>query len=114
MINGVTWKIGKPSFILNNNELAPELKEQQETLASNGKTIVLFERDHEVCGLIALKDQVRQETKAAVKQLNDQGIYTIMLTGDSQSTAQAISTEANVEDFIAECLPEKKWIMLRN
>lgn len=108
VINGVTWKIGKPSFILNNNELAPELKEQQETLASNGKTIVLFERDHEVCGLIALKDQVRQETKAAVKQLNDQGIYTIMLTGDSQSTAQAISTEANVEDFIAECLPEKK------
>ncbi|WP_461610584.1 heavy metal translocating P-type ATPase [Cytobacillus kochii] len=108
VINGVTWKIGKPSFILNNNELAPELKEQQETLASNGKTIVLFERDHEVCGLIALKDQVRQETKAAVKQLNDQGIYTIMLTGDSQSTAQAISAEANVEDFIAECLPEKK------
>ncbi|MBD7938555.1 cadmium-translocating P-type ATPase [Cytobacillus sp. Sa5YUA1] len=108
VMNGVTWKIGKPSFILNNNELAPELKEQQETLASNGKTIVLFERDHEVCGLIALKDQVRQETKTAVKQLNDQGIYTIMLTGDSQSTAQAISTEANVEDFIAECLPEKK------
>ncbi|MCM3324083.1 heavy metal translocating P-type ATPase [Cytobacillus kochii] len=108
VINGVTWKIGKPSFILNNNELPPELKEQQETLASNGKTIVLFERDHEVCGLIALKDQVRQETKAAVKQLNDQGIYTIMLTGDSQSTAQAISAEANVEDFIAECLPEKK------
>ena len=58
--------------------------------------------------LIALKDIVREETKSAIDELKAKGIYTIMLTGDSMKTAQAISAESHVDEYIAECLPENK------
>ncbi|MEW8987172.1 MAG: HAD-IC family P-type ATPase, partial [Bacillus sp. (in: firmicutes)] len=58
--------------------------------------------------LIALKDVVREETKAAIDLLKAKGIYTIMLTGDSEKTAEAIAGESHVNEYVAECLPETK------
>ncbi|MEM5594637.1 HAD-IC family P-type ATPase [Niallia circulans] len=58
--------------------------------------------------LIALKDIVREESKEAINRLKENGIYTVMVTGDNEKTAKAIAQESYVEDYIAECLPEKK------
>ncbi|WP_102273070.1 heavy metal translocating P-type ATPase [Cytobacillus massiliigabonensis] len=101
------WKIGKPSFVgleaaesFSNGALAG--------MASQGKTVVFVQKNGEIAALIALQDVVREETKKAIDQLKTQGIYTIMLTGDSQKTGKAIAKEAHLDDFIAECLPENK------
>ena len=51
---------------------------------------------------------IRDETKQAIDQLKAQGVYTIMLTGDSSATAKTIAAECHVDEFIAECLPENK------
>ena len=53
-------------------------------------------------------DRVRKETTLAIDRLKAQGIYTIMLTGDSTKTAKVISNESHVDEYIAECLPENK------
>ncbi len=46
---------------------------------------------HGIVGLLALKDVVRTEAVDAVKSLKEQGIHTVMITGDSEKTAEAIS-----------------------
>ena len=75
-------------------------------LASRGNTLVFIEINGELCAMIALKDVVREETKLAIDHLKKQGIHTVMLTGDSEKTAQAIAAESHVDEFFAECLPE--------
>lgn len=101
------WKIGKADFV---GRPAAEAFSGGAAvkLASEGKTIVFIERNGELAGLIALKDVVREETKQAIDLLKSEGIYTVMLTGDSQNTGKAIAAESHVEGYIAECLPETK------
>jgi Cd2+/Zn2+-exporting ATPase len=106
-INGVEWKIGKPAFV--GKDKARNFAEGAAVrLASEGKTIVFIQKEDELAGVIALKDIVREETKTAIDQLKQQGIYTVMVTGDSMKTAQAISSESHVHEYVAECLPENK------
>lgn len=64
--------------------------------------------DKGIAGIIALKDVVREETIAAIEALQKEGIYTLMLTGDSEKNARAISLESHIDSYIAECLPETK------
>ncbi|OZM57031.1 heavy metal translocating P-type ATPase [Lottiidibacillus patelloidae] len=107
ILNGKEWTIGKKGFVGEEeansfaNGISKELEEE-------GKTIVYVSDENGIAGIFALKDTIRQNCNAAVKQLNDAGLYTMMITGDSQKTAEAISSEAGVKNFIAECLPEEK------
>ncbi|MDQ0155568.1 heavy metal translocating P-type ATPase [Robertmurraya andreesenii] len=101
------WKIGKADFV-GRSEAEAFLNGAAKKLANEGKTVVYIQKNDEVVGVIALKDVVREETKKAIDILKKRGIYTIMLTGDSESTAQAIATESHVDAYVAECLPERK------
>ncbi|MDQ0415556.1 heavy metal translocating P-type ATPase [Mesobacillus stamsii] len=101
------WKIGKADFV--GRPAAEAFSDGTAVkLASSGKTIVFIERNGQLAGLIALKDVVREETKQAIDLLKSKGIYTVMLTGDSQNTAKAIAAESHVDAYVAECLPETK------
>lgn len=101
------WKIGKSAFV--GHSAAETFKNgAAKELASEGKTVVFVQKNDEIVAIIGLKDVVRQETKNAIDQLKTRGIYTIMLTGDSENTAQAIAKESHVNDYLSECLPEKK------
>lgn len=101
------WKIGKASFV-GKSLAGPFAGGAADLIESEGKTVVFVQKNHEVIALIALRDVVRAETKHAIDQLKNQGIYTVMLTGDSQTTASAIAGESHVNEYIAECLPENK------
>lgn len=101
------WKIGKKDFI-GLDEIKRFKDDIAKTLASEGKTIVYVKDEKGIAGILALKDVVRDISKQAIHTLNSIGIHTIMLTGDSQTTAQSIAKESGVEYFIAECLPETK------
>jgi len=107
VIHGEEWKIGKAGFV-EDATIDQDIEQTIKKLESEGKTIVYAQKGNRLAGMIALKDNVREETKKAIDQLKAQGIYTIMLTGDSSSTAQAISAECHVDEYIAECLPENK------
>ena len=106
-IDDVEWKIGKAKFV--GLEAAQSFADGAAAkMASEGKTVVYVQRDEKIAAIIALQDVVREETKIAIDELKKQGIYTIMLTGDSQNTATAIAKIAHLNDYIAECLPENK------
>jgi Zn2+/Cd2+-exporting ATPase len=106
-INGEQWKIGKADFV--GREAVASFADGKATdLANQGNTLVFVQINGTLAAMIALKDVVREETKLAIDQLKRQGIFTVMLTGDSTRTATAIAAESHVDEFYAECLPEDK------
>ncbi|WP_141430598.1 heavy metal translocating P-type ATPase [Bacillus sp. 03113] len=111
-LDGEQWKIGKAGFVGTDEAESFENGIAKE-LAEAGKTIVFVQRNDELIALVALKDIVREETKLAIEQLKNLGLYTIMLTGDSEKTAKAIAKESHVHEHISDCLPESKASVLK-
>jgi Cd2+/Zn2+-exporting ATPase len=106
-VSGVTWKVGKADFVGRadaesfRDRIGARLEEQ-------GKTIVYVRDDQGIAGVIALKDVIREESVSAIRKLRNAGIHTMMITGDSRSTAAAIALESGIDGYAAECLPEDK------
>ena len=63
--------------------------------------------------IVALKDEIRQDTIEAIKTFQSLGIETIMLTGDNEKTAEAIAEEVGLTRFVASCMPEDKVTVLK-
>ncbi|WP_345242809.1 heavy metal translocating P-type ATPase [Pontibacillus salipaludis] len=112
--NGVTasvynkeWKIGKAAFV-GEEEAFSFHNGIAEQLANEGKTLTFIADENGIAGLIALKDTIRKDTKRAIQTLRRNGIYTVMLTGDHETTAKAIAKECGIDNYVAECLPEDK------
>lgn len=77
-------------------------------LQAQGKTAMAIAIDAELTAYIAVADTLRGTSKAALQTLREQGLKLVMLTGDNKQTAQAIANELNLDDVIAEVLPEDK------
>jgi len=104
-VDGITYRIGKRAF---HDGLDDPFVAMEQSLKEQGHTIVYVSNGAQIVALYALRDTIRPEAKTAIAALNDLGIATIMLTGDNPVTAAAISREAGLTDFVAECLPEDK------
>ncbi|MEA3402658.1 MAG: cation-translocating P-type ATPase [Armatimonadota bacterium] len=77
-------------------------------LQGEGKTVVCVTTEDGPVGLIALGDRLRQEAIHAIEDLRAMGIEVVMLTGDNQTTAEAIGREAGIQDVRADLTPEQK------
>ena len=86
---------------------------QIEALQNEGKTVsVLFdEQSRAVLGVVALRDELRDDAHEGVAQLKALGVRSVMLTGDNRLTAQALASNLDVE-WEAELLPEDKLRLL--
>lgn len=83
-------------------------REDIERLAAQGATPVLLADDRQLLGLIALRDNLRPESRAALQRLHQLGFQLIMLTGDHEKTARTIAAEAGIDEVIAGVLPDGK------
>jgi Cu+-exporting ATPase len=85
-----------------------------ERLAAQGQTPMYFAEDGALLGLISVADPVKETSAAAIQSLKDQGIHTVLLTGDNQSAANHIGALVGADQVIAEVLPEEKAGVIRN
>ena len=83
-------------------------------IANKGGTPLVVSKNHEILGVIYLKDIIKVGVKEKFEDLRRMGIKTIMITGDNPLTAAAIAAEAGVDDFLAEATPEGKLQMIRD
>jgi Cd2+/Zn2+-exporting ATPase len=78
-------------------------------LQREGKTVILVGTTERITGVIAVADQVRSEAQQTVERLHELGVeHMVMLTGDNETTAQAVAETAGVDEVRAELLPEDK------
>ena len=107
-IDSATVRGGNEGFV---NQFAPitdSLKTKANHLAENGKTPMFFSKNNEALGIIAVADTIKPDAKEAISELKRMGIKTVMLTGDNERTANAISKQAGVDEVIAGVLPDGK------
>lgn len=77
-------------------------------LAKEGKTPLIFANSQNVIGIIAVMDTIKPTSKEAVDLLKEMGLEIIMLTGDNLRTARAIKEDLQIDEVIAEVLPQDK------
>lgn len=84
------------------------------SFAGEGKTVLYFAQDKTLLGYVAIADMVKPTSAAAIAQLKDMGIKTVMLTGDDPQTAQAIHEQVGTDEVIAGVLPADKEQVIRD
>jgi len=77
-------------------------------LAFEGKTIMFVAVSHQIIGVIAVADTIKESSKEAIAQMHQQGIKVYMLTGDNQKTAEAIAAQVGIDQVISQVMPEEK------
>lgn len=91
------------------NHSLEKVKQHVLKLQSKGKSVVIIGSQEKIIGIIAVSDTIRETSASALKALKQSGVkQTVMLTGDNEGTAKMVSSEANVNRYFAELLPEDK------
>jgi P-type Cu+ transporter len=107
-VDGRDLAIGNRSLL---HELGIEpgaLESQADDLRRDGQTVVFVLIDGRPAGLLGVADPIKESAIRALNDLRDEGIRLIMLTGDSRTTAEAVSRRLGLDDFRAEVLPDQK------
>jgi Cu2+-exporting ATPase len=101
--------VGGPALIRERGLSVPsELEEKVAGWKSRGAAILFLMSERKVLGAVSLEDEVRPESKAAVRALKDMGVSVAMITGDARQVAEAVAKELGIEEVFAEVLPENK------
>jgi Cu+-exporting ATPase len=85
-----------------------ELAARAESYRADGQTVMFVIVDDKPAGLVGVADPIKESTPEAIHQLHEQKIRIVMVTGDSRTTAEAVSRKLNIDEVIAEVLPTQK------
>ena len=111
--NGTVLSGGSYKFISKQFHVPSQIKEMSDQLSNEGKTPLFFACDKQLCGIIAVADIIKEDSPQAIKEMQNMGIYAVMLTGDNERTAKAIGEKAGVDEVIAGVLPDGKESVIR-
>jgi Cu+-exporting ATPase len=112
---GVRGRVGGRAVALGNQKLLEELRTdagalaaKAEALRADGQTVMFVLVDGKIAGLIAVADPIKETTPEAIRQLHADGIRIVMLTGDSRTTAETVARKLQIDEVVAEVLPQGK------
>ena len=114
VVAGRTCLAGNARLMEDGDVDAAFASEQAQRLADEGKTVIYFAVDGSLAGVIALADEPKPRSAAALAELSRMGIRTVMLTGDNEHTAHAIQKRVGTDDVIAGVLPQGKEEVIRD
>lgn len=101
-------EVGRPGWVARDKAVPDSVRVARRAAESDGQTVVLVAVDGEVCGAIAVADAVKDTAAAAVAELHQRGLKTVLLTGDNPTAAAEVAAQVGIDDVIAEVLPEGK------
>lgn len=113
--NGLTGEIdgeilcaGKFEFLRDKVAIPETDIKDADILAGEGKTVLYFSKGDKYLGYIAVADVIKEDSPKAVMELKNMGIRVLMLSGDSQKTAEAIGRLTGIDTVIGGVLPADK------
>ncbi|MCK4585996.1 MAG: heavy metal translocating P-type ATPase, partial [Gammaproteobacteria bacterium] len=107
-IEGKTTLFGNAKLMRDNQIDTGSLANEAEKLAAQSQTPMFLAVDGQVAGIVAVADPIKEDSREAIKRLQQQGIRVVMLTGDNHATAEVVARDVGVDEVIAEVLPEDK------
>jgi P-type Cu+ transporter len=118
---GVAGKVDSRSVALGNRGLLEQLNvalggldDRAKGWEADGQTVMFVAMDGRAIGIIGVADPIKATTKDAISLLKRDGIRIVMLTGDTQATAEAVARKLGIEKVIAGVLPDKKADAVRS
>ena len=107
-INGSMVMVGKPDWFKELDiDMAP-VADRIHQLQSQGKTVMVVVRENRLCGMISVSDEIKPDSAEAIRDLQDQRLKVVMLTGDNLETAQNIGNQVHIDDIFSEVKPDEK------
>ncbi|QCX33329.1 copper-translocating P-type ATPase [Caloramator sp. E03] len=113
--HGIKASVDSHNIVLGNKKLMKDMdidinetEKKFDDLATEGKTPMFIAIDGKISGIIAVSDVVKENSKKAIKKLQDMGIEVAMITGDNKKTAEAIAKQVGIDRVFAEVLPQDK------
>ncbi|HSA57914.1 MAG TPA: heavy metal translocating P-type ATPase [Gemmatimonadaceae bacterium] len=112
---GILGSVGQRALVVGNDALLRDsgvdvepLAARAAALAARARTVVFVAIDGRLAGLLAVSDPVKATSRDAIARLHELGLSVVMLTGDVESSAQAIAREVGVDRVVAGVLPAGK------
>ncbi len=105
---GHAVRIGRAPFVAEKAPLPAELEPRARELEEQAYTVVWVARDDRVLGLIALADRIREDAATAIARLHEQGVRTVMLSGDNRLAAERVAARLGIDEVRAPVRPEDK------
>lgn len=108
VVDGIKVAIGNYKLLEGLGIVTGNLQSLSEEYRKEGQTVILIALDGKAAGVVGVMDPIKETTHEAIKQLHVQGIKVVMLTGDNNTTAQAVASKLNIDRVQAEVSPEEK------
>ena len=102
------YSIGNTALMKKNGILLTPFESTITALEEAGKTAMMVAEGRRLIGIIAVADEIKEDSPKAVALLKKMGIIPYMITGDNERTAKAIAAKVGIEKFFAQVLPEDK------
>jgi len=108
-VEGTEVQVGGPAMLREQQLRVPdELRARTEAWMTRGAAVLHVVRDGGVIGALSLEDEIREDSREAVRRLHEAGVTVVMITGDARQVADAVATELDIDEVFAEVLPEDK------
>lgn len=109
VVDGAEITVGGPNMLRELNLDSPaEIAAKTHEWVGRGASILHVASDGQIIGALALEDQVRPESRAAVKALHGRGVAVAMITGDARQVADAVAADLGIDEVFADVLPQDK------
>jgi Cu2+-exporting ATPase len=109
LVNGKSVVVGGPRLLIETKAAVPsEIEKLTTDWAAKGKTVTFVVEEGRLLGALAVEDEIRPESKEAVKELHQLGIQVAMITGDSKKVADSVAHDIGIDAVAAEVLPADK------
>ncbi|MDK1724781.1 copper-translocating P-type ATPase [Dellaglioa algida] len=112
MLDGKRVFVGNDK-LLSDYQIDAEIAAKVQQLQDEAKTVVFVGRGDEIVGLMAIQDEPKATSKAAISALKERGLKTIMLTGDNKRVARSIADQVGIDEVVADVLPGDKAAHIR-
>jgi len=108
VVEGRKVLLGNAALMADNSIDLSAHQNRIDELRGEGQTVMHLAIDGQFAGLIGVADRIKETTAEAIRLLHEEGLRIIMLTGDSQRTAEAVGKKLGIDEIIAEVLPNQK------
>jgi Cu+-exporting ATPase len=111
-VDGKTVALG-PQVLFENMRIGDDSIARADALRREGQTVMFVSVDGALAGLIGVADPIKETTPEAIAQLHQEGVRIVMMTGDSRGTAEAVARKLQIDEVIAEVLPDQKAAIVK-
>lgn len=108
VVDGKNALLGNAALMQKNDVEISLASSSSAALSQSGKTPLYLAIDGKLAGIVAVADELKDDSVQAISALHQQGLKVVMLTGDNGASARSVATACNVDAVISDVLPKDK------